>query len=180
MASGGGGDKRGRTTRYLLACRGLPNIKGQGARPVFERTFREFGLPRAIRTDNGVPFACRPGRAATRVQSLSDAVQRRAAARLSRRPDAQLALHRLAPRLSRATASARISGALPGQACHQRRHVPAQAQAALHCQRAQTTSHWPRRNRPRDLGDLLRNRALGESRRARDDHSRLTRCSPLT
>src|SRR5712692_10323110 len=44
-------------TRYLLACRGLPNIKGQGARPVFERTFREFGLPRAIRTDNGVPFA---------------------------------------------------------------------------------------------------------------------------
>jgi transposase InsO family protein len=44
-------------TRYLLACRGLPNIKGRGARPVFERTFREFGLPRAMRTDNGVPFA---------------------------------------------------------------------------------------------------------------------------
>lgn len=44
-------------TRYLLTCRGLPNIKGRGARPVFERTFRDFGLPRAIRTDNGVPFA---------------------------------------------------------------------------------------------------------------------------
>ncbi|MGH7269871.1 MAG: integrase core domain-containing protein [Polyangiaceae bacterium] len=44
-------------TRYLLACQGRPNIKGHGARPVFERTFREFGLPRAIRTDNGVPFA---------------------------------------------------------------------------------------------------------------------------
>ncbi|HEV8357585.1 MAG TPA: hypothetical protein VGQ17_12585 [Gemmatimonadales bacterium] len=42
--------------RYLLACRELPNVKG-GRRPVFERTFREFGLPRAIRTDNGVPFA---------------------------------------------------------------------------------------------------------------------------
>ena len=27
------------------------------ARPVFERVFREYGLPRAIRTDNGVPFA---------------------------------------------------------------------------------------------------------------------------
>jgi hypothetical protein len=27
------------------------------ARPVFERAFREYGLPRAIRTDNGVPFA---------------------------------------------------------------------------------------------------------------------------
>jgi putative transposase len=24
---------------------------------VFERTFQEFGLPRAMRTDNGVPFA---------------------------------------------------------------------------------------------------------------------------
>src|SRR5262249_40248246 len=28
-----------------------------GVRPVFERLFREQGLPRAIRTDNGVPFA---------------------------------------------------------------------------------------------------------------------------
>lgn len=24
---------------------------------MFERTFKEFGLPRAIRTDNGVPFS---------------------------------------------------------------------------------------------------------------------------
>jgi len=44
-------------TRYLLACQGLRSIKGRGARPVLERAFREFGLPRAIRTDNGVPFA---------------------------------------------------------------------------------------------------------------------------
>jgi transposase InsO family protein len=43
--------------RYLLACRGLPNVRGSGARPVFERAFREFGLPRAMRTDNGGPFA---------------------------------------------------------------------------------------------------------------------------
>ena len=28
-----------------------------GAKPAFERAFREYGLPRAIRTDNGVPFA---------------------------------------------------------------------------------------------------------------------------
>src|SRR5688572_19010752 len=28
-----------------------------GVRPVFERAFREYGLPLAIRTDNGVPFA---------------------------------------------------------------------------------------------------------------------------
>jgi hypothetical protein len=26
------------------------------ARPIFERTFREYGLPRAIRTHTGVPF----------------------------------------------------------------------------------------------------------------------------
>src|SRR5437879_4500250 len=36
---------------------GLLSTKGQGVRPVFDRLFREYGLPRAIRTDNGVPFA---------------------------------------------------------------------------------------------------------------------------
>lgn len=44
-------------TRYLLACHGLRSTKGHGVRPVFDRLFREYGLPRAIRTDNGVPFA---------------------------------------------------------------------------------------------------------------------------
>jgi len=44
-------------TRYLLACHGLLSTKGQGVRPVFEQLFREYGVPRAIRTDNGVPFA---------------------------------------------------------------------------------------------------------------------------
>jgi putative transposase len=44
-------------TRFLLRCHGLLSTETALARPVFERTFREFGLPRAIRTDNGVPFA---------------------------------------------------------------------------------------------------------------------------
>lgn len=44
-------------TRYLLACHGLLSTKGCGVRPVFEQLFREYGVPRAIRTDNGVPFA---------------------------------------------------------------------------------------------------------------------------
>lgn len=44
-------------SRYLLACEGLESVKETGAFPVFERTFKEFGLPTAIRTDNGVPFA---------------------------------------------------------------------------------------------------------------------------
>lgn len=44
-------------TRYLLAVQGLLSTKGDGARRVLERSFREYGLPAAIRTDNGVPFA---------------------------------------------------------------------------------------------------------------------------
>jgi putative transposase len=44
-------------TRFLIACHGLGSTKGQGVRPVFDRLFRTHGLPRAIRTDNGVPFA---------------------------------------------------------------------------------------------------------------------------
>src|SRR5256714_2739163 len=44
-------------TRYLLACHGLLSTKGHGVHPIFDRLFREYGLPRAIRTDNGVPFA---------------------------------------------------------------------------------------------------------------------------
>ena len=44
-------------TRYLLACHGLLSTRGVGVRPIFDRLFREYGLPRAMRTDNGVPFA---------------------------------------------------------------------------------------------------------------------------
>lgn len=44
-------------SRYLLACESLESTKGVGAFPVFERVFKEFGLPAAIRTDNGAPFA---------------------------------------------------------------------------------------------------------------------------
>lgn len=45
-------------SRYLLCCRGLG--EGTGSRlvqPLFVATFREFGVPEAIRTDNGPPFA---------------------------------------------------------------------------------------------------------------------------
>jgi len=44
-------------SRFLLTCHGLRSTKCELAKPVFERAFREYGLPRAIRTDNGVPFA---------------------------------------------------------------------------------------------------------------------------
>jgi putative transposase len=44
-------------TRFLVSCHGVLSTETITARPVFERAFREYGLPRAIRTDNGVPFA---------------------------------------------------------------------------------------------------------------------------
>jgi putative transposase len=45
-------------TRYLLRCEALTSTKEATAFTVFERTFQEFGLPLAIRTDNGIPFGC--------------------------------------------------------------------------------------------------------------------------
>jgi putative transposase len=44
-------------SRYLLTCEGLATTAEVYAFTVFERTFKDFGLPRAIRTDNGVPFS---------------------------------------------------------------------------------------------------------------------------
>ena len=44
-------------SRYLLRCEALSSTQEVYAFTVFRRTFEEFGLPKAIRTDNGVPFA---------------------------------------------------------------------------------------------------------------------------
>jgi len=44
-------------SRYLLTCEALETTKEEFAFSVFEKTFMEYGLPQAIRTDNGVPFA---------------------------------------------------------------------------------------------------------------------------
>jgi putative transposase len=44
-------------SRYLLACEGLESTRSDFAFSIFERTFKDFGLPAAIRTDNGHPFA---------------------------------------------------------------------------------------------------------------------------
>ena len=44
-------------SRYLLTCEGLTSTRTDFAFSVFERAFKDFGLPAAIRTDNGVPFA---------------------------------------------------------------------------------------------------------------------------
>jgi transposase InsO family protein len=44
-------------SRYLLGCWGLTRPTFEQTRPWFEWVFRNNGLPDAIRTDNGVPFA---------------------------------------------------------------------------------------------------------------------------
>ena len=45
-------------TRYLLKCQATGGTTGVLAvKPLFIATFREFGMPLAIRTDNGTPFA---------------------------------------------------------------------------------------------------------------------------
>ena len=44
-------------SRFLLSCQGLHSTCVAHAKPVFTRVFKEYGLPKRIRTDNGVPFA---------------------------------------------------------------------------------------------------------------------------
>jgi transposase InsO family protein len=44
-------------SRYLLLCEAMESNKEAYAFTAFERLFRERGLPQAIRSDNGVPFA---------------------------------------------------------------------------------------------------------------------------
>lgn len=44
-------------THFLLGCVALPSVAVADTRAHFIRLFREFGLPRVVRTDNGVPFA---------------------------------------------------------------------------------------------------------------------------
>lgn len=44
-------------SRYLLCCQSLKSTLTEPVQRTFERIFREYGLPDAIRTDNGPPFS---------------------------------------------------------------------------------------------------------------------------
>lgn len=44
-------------SRFLISCEGLERIDSGETQHIFEDAFRTYGLPRVIRTDNGVPFA---------------------------------------------------------------------------------------------------------------------------
>lgn len=48
-------------SRFLLCIQGLRRPTHAAVQPWFDATFREFGLPKAIRSDNGVPFASTAG-----------------------------------------------------------------------------------------------------------------------
>jgi transposase InsO family protein len=43
-------------SRFVVCCR-ITEQSQRGVRPWFERAFRDYGLPRVLRTDNGSPFA---------------------------------------------------------------------------------------------------------------------------
>lgn len=45
-------------SRYVLELRAMPNARSETVRESFERLFERHGLPGAIRSDNGSPFAC--------------------------------------------------------------------------------------------------------------------------
>lgn len=49
------------SSRFLLGCRALASTGMVGVRPAMQRIFEEYGLPRAILTDNGPPFASAAG-----------------------------------------------------------------------------------------------------------------------
>ena len=44
-------------SRYVLRCQAVERMNERSVRGVMEAAFREFGLPGAMRTDNGEPFA---------------------------------------------------------------------------------------------------------------------------
>jgi len=44
-------------SRYLLRCEGVLDPDSKAVRMIFDSAFQEFGLPLAIRSDNGPPFA---------------------------------------------------------------------------------------------------------------------------
>ena len=44
-------------SRFIVSCEALSSTREEFAFAVFTRAFQEFGLPLAIRTDNGIPFS---------------------------------------------------------------------------------------------------------------------------
>lgn len=48
-----------RVSRYVIACEALPSTHMEPAWAVIERALREWGLPKAVQSDNGPPFGAK-------------------------------------------------------------------------------------------------------------------------
>lgn len=48
-------------SRYILACQAVANVSAAAVQPILTCAFQTHGMPRALRTDNGSPFAHRLG-----------------------------------------------------------------------------------------------------------------------
>jgi transposase InsO family protein len=48
-------------SRYLMVCQAVPQTTGAYVRPILVQTFQTHGMPRALRSDNGNPFASAVG-----------------------------------------------------------------------------------------------------------------------
>jgi hypothetical protein len=125
-------------SRLLLACQALTSTKVVEARPIFERLFREYGLPRRIRSDNGVPFATQ---ALGRLSSLAVWWIRLPSSPISPSPDPRTRTAGTSACISRSSASA------PG-----RRGTPASTSNAASIGGARSTipsGHMRRSTMPR-------------------------------
>src|SRR2546427_3741420 len=191
-------------TRYLLACHGLLATRGHGVRPIFDRLFREYGLPRAIRTDNGVPFATtgihglsqlnvwwlRLGIHHQRILPASphqngahERMHKTLKGEAIRPPRSSLPTQQrafTAPRVHGRPATRRVPRALHRQARHQRWHHPPEEAAAVHRQRAQATPRRSRGGRRRHLVHSLLQRPLGPRRRTGLHHQGVATCYPCS
>jgi transposase InsO family protein len=54
-------------SRYLLRCQTVSKTDTAQVQSIFEAAFREYGMPQAVRTDNGAPFASRSLRGLSRL-----------------------------------------------------------------------------------------------------------------
>jgi hypothetical protein len=136
-------------SRYLLACEGLESTKSNFAFSVFERTFKDFGLPAAIRTDNGTPFA-----APCALFGLSKLAVRRAPAPGTRRRLPWRALYTFNPHL-RAASGARLPLSRPHHSRNSlRSHLLRASQGQLQCRLCRAARRHPRGRRSGLAGQL--------------------------
>jgi transposase len=114
-------------SRYLLRCQAVAKTDTERTKAIFEAAFREYGMPRVIRTDNGAPFASCAIAGFIAVGGVVDEVGHRAGAdRAGASRTERTARERMHRTLKEATASPPAANRRAQQACIRR--VPARVQ----------------------------------------------------